>query len=87
MENESLSLQSLYDVRSFIMSSEGFSAKAYRDTKGLLTIGYGFNLQQSSARSIMASFGLDYNAYVNGKLMDRATAEKLFDYHYNSKVA
>jgi hypothetical protein len=35
----------------------------------------------------MASFGLDYNAYVNGKLMDRATAEKLFDYHYNMKVA
>jgi hypothetical protein len=31
----------------------------------------------------MASFGLDYNAYVNGKEMDRATAEKLFDYHYN----
>jgi hypothetical protein len=44
MENDSLSLQSLYDVRSFIMNSEGFSAKAYRDTKGLLTIGYGFNL-------------------------------------------
>lgn len=35
----------------------------------------------------MAKFGLDYNAYVKGKEMDRATAEKLFNYHYNEKVA
>ena len=69
------------------MNSEGFRSKAYRDTKGLLTIGYGFNLQQSGAKQIMAKFGLDYNSYVNGKEMDRATAEKLFNYHYNEKVA
>ena len=35
----------------------------------------------------MAKFGLDYNAYVNGREMDRGTAQKLFDYHYNEKVA
>ena len=35
----------------------------------------------------MAKFGLDYNSYVNGKEMDRATAETLFNYHYNEKVA
>ena len=87
MENDSLSLQSLYDVKSFIMNSEGYRSKAYKDTRGLLTIGYGFNLQQSGAKQVMAKFGLDYNAYVKGKEMDRATAEKLFNYHYNEKVA
>ena len=31
------------------MQSEGFSDKVYKDTKGLLTIGYGFNLQATAA--------------------------------------
>ena len=61
-----LRLQSLYDVKSFIMNSEGFSSKVYRCTMGFLTIGYGFNLEASSAKNIMASMGLDHNAYITG---------------------
>ena len=68
------------------MNLEGFKSKAYRDSRGLYTIGYGFNLEQSGAKQIMAKFGLDYDAYYNRKEMDQATAEKLFNYQYNEKV-
>ena len=83
-----IDLQSLYDVKSFIMNSEGFYSKVYRCTMGFLTIGYGFNLEASSAKSIMTKMGLDHKAYITGKKeMDRATAQRLFDYQYNEKIA
>ena len=70
------------------MDSEGFSYKVYRCTMGFLTIGYGFNLEASSAKSIMTNMGLDHNAYITGqKEMDKATAQRLFDYQYNEKIA
>lgn len=36
----------MVDVRSLIIEDEGWKNKAYKDTKGILTIGVGFNLEQ-----------------------------------------
>ena len=33
-----------YIIMTLLMSNEGFRAEAYQDTKGLWTIGYGYNL-------------------------------------------
>ena len=39
-----------YDKLLYIIASgEGFSPKIYRDTKGILTIGYGFNMDRGSS--------------------------------------
>ena len=48
------------------MNSEGFRSKVYKDSLGIKTIGYGFNLEQSGAKQIMAKYGLDWNAYITG---------------------
>jgi len=46
--------------------NEGYCQHRYRDSKGIWTIGIGFNLQQSSAKSSFAACGGDYNAIMQG---------------------
>lgn len=41
---------------------EGFRAYSYRDTRGKLTIGIGFNLDAPGAAERCAEVGVDYNA-------------------------
>jgi GH24 family phage-related lysozyme (muramidase) len=49
-----------------IKRHEGDRLKAYPDTKGITTIGEGFNLQAPGAASICAQLGLDYAGLKSG---------------------
>lgn len=47
-------------TRNLIAKEEGFREKAYRDTKGFLTIGYGFNLDSIGIPPTIADQWLDF---------------------------
>lgn len=54
------------DPKPLIYDNEGCKECVYLDTRGIKTIGIGFNLQRSDAQSILASVGANYSAIVNG---------------------
>jgi GH24 family phage-related lysozyme (muramidase) len=59
---------------------EGLRAYTYRDTKGKLTIGYGFNLDAPGAAERCAAAGVDYNAVCfGGHGITQAQAQALLD--------
>ncbi len=45
---------------------EGRRSTVYRDTKGIPTIGVGFNLTTADAPAQIAALGLDYQSVLNG---------------------
>ena len=53
-------------VRPLLIKHEGWRPKVYNDSKGIKTIGVGFNLEQSGAREICARVGADYDGLCNG---------------------
>ncbi len=55
----SLSSYNKQNISSLIANDEGFSDKLYTDTKGFLTIGYGFNLITGSIPISVAMHWLD----------------------------
>ncbi len=58
------------DVQMELKDREAFVPMAYKDMKGILTVGYGFNLEQDGAKQILAAVGADYDAIVNSRLTD-----------------
>jgi lysozyme len=60
---------------------EGLRLKAYKDTKGLLTIGYGFNLKASGTPAICTQLGLDYQGLCAGTVsLTQEEAGAVFQY-------
>lgn len=60
-----------YDFRKWAAvtgGNEGFEKKAYLDTKGILTIGYGFNLEEPVIRKKLLSRGFDVDGMIKGKV-------------------
>ena len=47
--------------------NEGYHRSMYRDSKGIRTIGIGFNLEKDGARQQIERVGADYDAVVNGR--------------------
>lgn len=54
----------LYEM---IARHEGIRKEVYLDTKGIKTIGAGFNLEKAGAKERIEYFGLDYNDICSGK--------------------
>lgn len=50
-----------------IMLHEGVRASVYKDTKGIPTIGVGFNLLKEGARELIEGVGADYDAIRSGR--------------------
>lgn len=50
------------DPKPMIMRHEGKKECVYLDTKGIKTIGVGFNMQNKEAPAVFASIGADYNS-------------------------
>jgi|ERR1700733_9172852 len=64
-----------------IKGHEGLRLKVYFDTKGLQTIGYGFNLNAPGAASICTQLGLDYAGLRAGTLsLTQDEANAVFQY-------
>ena len=55
------------DASSMVKRHEGTRKCVYVDTTGHKTIGVGFNLDQSGARSVCESAGIDYDSVYSGK--------------------
>jgi hypothetical protein len=53
-----------------IVQHEGYETKAYKDTKGKVTIGIGFNLDanKSMAKQYFKSQGIDFDDVYEGKV-------------------
>ena len=50
-----------------IKSAEGYRSCTYKDTKGIKTVCYGFNLERgSTSKNRVAQAGGDYNSLING---------------------
>ena len=58
---------------------EGFRATCYRDTRGFLTVGIGFNLDAPGAADRCAAAGVAYQAVRAGMAITRAQADALLD--------
>lgn len=54
------------DFANFTAKFEGFSDKVYKDSRGISTIGYGFNLQRQDAKDILNKHGLDIKKLLDG---------------------
>lgn len=61
-----------------IQEYEGLRLRAYEDTVGILTIGYGCNLEAVTSGQL-ASVGIKLVEVVRGKAITKEQAEKLFD--------
>ena len=67
-------------VIDLLMRHEGFRAYSYRDTRGKLTIGIGFNLDAPGAAERCAAAGVDYEAVCYaGHAVTQAQAQALLD--------
>lgn len=68
------------EIKEMIKRHEGSESKVYADTKGLLTIGIGFNLHKKGAKERISALGLDWNSVIKGntELTDEHI-EYLFD--------
>ena len=68
-----------YSDTDLIKMSEGFRACEYKDSVGIKTICYGYNLQRSCAKNDIASVGGDYNAVMNGGCLSQSQCNSLLD--------
>jgi len=53
-------------TENLIRNHEGCEYTVYKDTKGLLTIGIGFNLEAPGAQAICQNLGIDYAGICSG---------------------
>lgn len=73
--------------KQLIDKHEGNKLVAYKDTRGFLTIGRGFNLDAGWAMSICYALGVNYAAVRNGAYITREQSDAIFDRQYASVAA
>jgi GH24 family phage-related lysozyme (muramidase) len=73
--------------KSLIQKHEGCRLEVYRDTRGIQTIGYGFNLETTAARNICIGAGVDYDAVLAGAAITSAQADAIFERQYQTVAA
>lgn len=66
-------------LKHVIMINEGFRAKVYRDSKGIFTIGCGFNLERPGAGAKLLQYGLDKESLMQGQEITKEQAQNLMD--------
>ena len=63
-----------------IKQGEGFRSCTYKDSLGIKTVCYGFNLERgSTAKNEVAAAGGDYNSLINGGCATQNVCDKLLD--------
>jgi lysozyme len=83
------SIVSVEDLRSFIAPWEGgYRSKAYQDSKGIWTIGVGYNLEQNSADTELKALGVNKQDLISGKKsLNQQQMDVLFDKSIKRAVA
>ena len=79
------------EIRKMVMSDEGNKLQAYNDTRGILTVGVGHNLEApDSEKTFTKAFGVAGKAIrtscVGGTCLTPEQSEKLFDTDYNTHL-
>ena len=70
---------------SLIEQGEGFRSCMYKDTMGIKTICYGFNLERgSTAKSMVEKVGGNYDDLMNGGCLSEPQCSKLLDMDMSS---
>lgn len=78
----------LTKVSEMITRHEGKRNKMYLDTKGIPTVGIGFNLDRKDAKAQLKALGLDYNKVRSGKqLLTNKQIDSLFKYTLTEAIA
>lgn len=62
-----------------IKEGEGLELCEYKDSVGVKTVCYGFNLETGSAKSEVEAVGGDYNAVLNGGCLTKTQCNSLLD--------
>ena len=76
------------DARSLISRHEGKRLCVYKDTRGIPTIGIGYNLQNPGARAALAAVGADYDSILSGaSCLSDSQVMQLFEPSYQSAVS
>lgn len=70
------------EVERRIAINEGRRTTVYHDTEGIPTIGIGFNLERSDARTALAGIGADYDKVLAGEQLTDDQVDKLFAYSF-----
>ena len=68
-----------YSDIDLVKMGEGFRACEYKDTMGIPTICYGYNLSRSQAKTDITSVGGDYNAVMNGGCLSESQCTTLLN--------
>lgn len=63
----------------FIEPHEGKRNYVYNDTRGIPTIGVGFNLNRKNAASILSMFGINYQNVLEGERVSDDVIYKIFE--------
>ncbi len=79
------------EIKQMVMSDEGNRLKAYKDTRGILTVGVGHNLEApDSEKTFITAFGPEGKAIrtscIGGICLTQAQSEKLFNTDYDSHL-
>lgn len=75
-------------LKAELRPEEGFVPTAYHDSRGILTIAYGFNLTRSDADSLLNQLGLSPTAVRSGKWpVTREQGERLLDFTARSALS
>lgn len=75
-------------IEKLVEKHEGRRAVIYRDTKGILTVGIGFNIEAPDARHICQLFGIDYRALTNGMVtLTEQQIDSIFEYQLNKVLS
>jgi GH24 family phage-related lysozyme (muramidase) len=78
-------------IKKMVIGDEGMRLKAYKDTKGLMTVGVGHNLQaKNSAAAFTKAFGSSgasiRDSVMKGGSLTKEQATKLFDADYDEHL-
>lgn len=69
-------------AKQFIARHEGRRKKAYRDSRGIWTVGIGYNLEQPGAENLLKMVGANHSAVCKGKELSEEQIDKLFGYTF-----
>lgn len=73
-------------ITALVEKHEGRRPTAYYDSKGKLTIGVGFNLDDPIAKQTIESFGWNYDDLRNGVALSDAQIDELLDHSINVAI-
>lgn len=74
-------------IQNLVTKHEGRRAKVYPDSKGILTIGIGWNLEDRDAQDICNQFGLDLTGLLNGTvLLTDPQIDEIFNFQLNEAI-